>query len=351
MGFFTRITLEDNVAKQISGTTLTLSGETNFVGRLKSKGIEIDASTGGTFPSYVLTLDTDSVIRLKPSSSGGSGLYTQASPSTINLGGIPAGTVLTNRPLEDILEQLLVVYQTPTFSVFNISIPSLLEVGNPNDFTGNQTFTWNTTNSSNVSPNTISITDVTSGNIILGSGLPNDGNEILNLNTSIENEEPIIHTWRIDGINTKTNAMTSRTRVIESIYPWFYGTFDGGAVPAGVNRPDVSNQATAQDLLDSGTKVLAKSNGTLIVPDFNATNQDYLWIAVPTSSTLKTKWYVNDVDKGDIGGGISAGGNLFPTPDIIDLDEPTTIYWSGISYRFYLSNKQVAATSMEFRNN
>lgn len=244
----------------------------------------------------------------------------------------------------------MVVYQEPTFPSFNINISSLNEVGNPASWSGNATFTWSTSNSGNVSANTISIIDVTSGNVVLGSGLANDGIEILPLGTVINNLTPISHTWRIEGTNTELNAMTPRNRTIESIYPWFYGTFDAGAVPAGDNRPDPSNPVTAQSLVDVGTKVIAKSNSTLTVPNFGSSSQDYIWIAVPSPSTVKTVWFVNALDNGVIGGAISAGGNLFPTPVTVNINEPSFGYWSGVQYRFYLSNKQVSATSMEFRN-
>lgn len=353
MGFFTRPDLINQQFKQLSGGTLTLSGETNFVGTLKSKGVEIDASTGGTFAGYGLILDTDGVIRLKPFSGGsGSGIYDGATPSTISVGGIPAGTTLTGRTFESLWEQLLVVYQAPTFSSFVINgIPALSEVGDPASFSGNKTFTWSTTNSSNVQANTITIRDVTNGNTILGTGLANDGVETLPLSTVISNTTPITHTWSINGTNTESNPIPQRTRTIESIYPWFFGRFDGGAVASGVNRPDPSNPTVAQSLLDNFEfKLIEKSNGTLTVFDFGSDSQDYIWIAVPATSTVKTRWYVNALDNGVIGGAVSAGGNLFPTPVTVTVDEPEGSYWTGVQYRFYVSNKQLAATIMEFRN-
>lgn len=349
MSFFTRPELTDEQFKQLSTSVLTLSGETNFVGVLKSKGVEIDASTGGTFAGYVLTLDPSGVIKLKPAASGGTGQYAGASPSTITVGGIPAGTTLTGKTFEQLWEQLLVVYQEPAFTTFGNNIPSLSEVGNPASWTGNKIFTWSTSNSSNVSANTLTIKDVTSGNVVLGTGLANDGNENLSLMTTITNNVPLSHTWNIVGTNTESNQMPVKTYKIETIYPWFYGTFDGGAVPAGVNRPDASNPVTAQALLDAGSVVVQKSNGTLTVGNFAATAQDYIWFAIPSTSTAKTVWYVNPLDNGAIGGAVSAGGNLFPSPDTTSVDSPSA-YWNGISYNIYVSNKQIAATNMEFRN-
>jgi len=74
--FFARPRLDDNQFRQLSGDTLNLSGTTNFDGTLKSKNVEINASldnaTGGTITSkYVLTLDVDNIIKLKPNEGGG----------------------------------------------------------------------------------------------------------------------------------------------------------------------------------------------------------------------------------------------------------------------------------------
>ena len=106
-GFFTRPDLDDRQFKQLSGSTLTMSGETNFVGTLKSKGIEIDGSTGSSSIGDVLTWD-GSKITLLPNTGGGSNVYSGATPSNITVGGIPAGTTLTGRTFSDILEQLLI---------------------------------------------------------------------------------------------------------------------------------------------------------------------------------------------------------------------------------------------------
>ena len=353
MGFFTRITLEDNAAKQLSGTSLTLSGETNFFGILKSKGVEIDASTGGTFAGYGLILDTDGVIRLKPFSGGtGSGLYDGASPSTISVGGIPAGFTLTGKTYDQLWEKLLVVYQEPTFTSFNINIPSLFEVGDPSLIAGAKVFTWSTSNSSNVEPNTVEIIDITDSALI-ATGLANDGVEAIALPTPINNNIPIVRTWRIEGENTEGDDF-NRNRTVESIYPWFYGTFDAGAVAVGVGRPDLTGGTVAQDLIDDSNKIIAKSNGTITVPDFNSSSQDYIWFAIPAdvnqNSTPKTVWFVNALNNGTIGGVISAGGNLFPDGVVVAVDEPSNGFWTGVNYRFYLSNKQVAVNNMEFRN-
>jgi len=96
------------------------------------------------------------------------------------------------------------------------------------------------------------------------------------------------------------------------------------------------------------------SDGTIIVNNFGATGDDYVWFAIPSTSTSKLIWYVNGLSNGVIGGLVSAGGNLFPSlvsdsAAGININSPTGL-WSGVNYDIYIANKQQAATYMEFRN-
>jgi hypothetical protein len=96
MPFFTRPDLSDIQFKQMSGSTLNLSGTTDFVGTLKSKGVEIDATlTGATsaVTGHVLTYLAGK-IRLAPSQGGGGGgtfdsnrATTRAGIPSVNVGG------------------------------------------------------------------------------------------------------------------------------------------------------------------------------------------------------------------------------------------------------------------------
>jgi len=65
----TRPFLDDAYVKQHSTDVLTMSGTTDFVGTLKSKGVIINASTGGTSIGHVLTYD-GSQIKLLAQSGG-----------------------------------------------------------------------------------------------------------------------------------------------------------------------------------------------------------------------------------------------------------------------------------------
>jgi hypothetical protein len=73
MGFKTKPILSDRQVKQPTGSVLTLSGSTDFVGTLKSKGIEINASADNAQPGYILTYD-GTKIALSESTGAGIGL-------------------------------------------------------------------------------------------------------------------------------------------------------------------------------------------------------------------------------------------------------------------------------------
>lgn len=89
MSFFTRPDLNDIQFKQMTGSTLTMSGTTNFIGKLKSKGVEIDASITGATSGDVLTYIGGGRIKL----TSGSGASAFDSNRTTTRSGIPAVNV------------------------------------------------------------------------------------------------------------------------------------------------------------------------------------------------------------------------------------------------------------------
>lgn len=342
MSFFTRPSLEDRQFKQLSGTTLTLSGDTTIAntgslsvnGNLILNGKQVLA-TGGTLGD-VLTLDIDGKIKLMaPTGSGGTAnqYYNGSSPATVSVGGITVGTVLTGKTFEELFEELLVPYQTPTFSSFTVQGQSqTVEVSTV--LSGNRTFLWSTSNSTNVQSNSIKIVDVnTSSN--LATGLANDGSEVVAI-ASKTFITPGTQSWRVEGTDTNGNPFVSSNFTVTAIYPYFYGKTNSAS------RPTANNA-----LVTGGTKVIASSTGTITI-NFNSTDDDYIWFAIPSTSSNKTVWYVNALNQGSIGGSVSPGGNLFPDPTTVAV---STVNWGGVNYKVYVSNyKTSVTTNMELRN-
>jgi len=90
MTFFTRPDFSDIMMKQLPDSSISLSGTTDFVGVLKSKGVEIDGSITGATSGNVLTY-IDGKIKLAPSEAGIGAIYQNAN-SVLNPFGDVTGT-------------------------------------------------------------------------------------------------------------------------------------------------------------------------------------------------------------------------------------------------------------------
>lgn len=326
---FTGYTATTILVAGISGAT-NLGGVglfTSIVNRnLRLKGLEAGVNITLTPTSTGITISSTG-------GGGGSSIYTGATPSTVIVGGINPGYQLTGKTSNQILEQMLVVYQIPAFIALSITgQASPIEVGI--GLSGIKTFTWSTSNSANVQPNSIAIRNVNT-NTLIASGLANDGSEAVSIGT-ITNTSPISQSWRGEGTNTHAGSFQSSNFTVTSLYPYFYGKVSSGGAPAGGNRPSATNA-----LVTGGTKVVASSSGSIVI-NFNTTSNDYMWFAHPASVATKTTWVLTSLNNGSIGGGVSPGGNLFPDPNTISV---TTVLWVGISYKVYIANYQSTANT------
>lgn len=276
-------------------------------------------------------------------------VYNLSSPSTVTVGGLSAGSTLVGKTSNEILEEILVPFLEPTFSSFSISGQDTL-IEADSSISGNQTFNWNTTEDLNVETNSIGILDLT-GNDLLASGLANDGTESgVDVGTVTLNGEAS-NTWRISGESTQNDTF-NRDFTVQSRYPYFYGTFSSGGASAGDNRPSV-NDIINQIEANGSTKVVANTANNINNVDYNSSSDEYIWLAVPASATIKTSWFVTSLNQGTIGGSVGPGGNLFPNPASVtgstngDSGSP----WSGVNYRFYISNYQTALSDpIDFLN-
>ena len=254
-------------------------------------------------------------------------IYTSNSPSTCTVGGIVAGTILTGKTMECLVQEMLAPYITPYFSSLSVNITSPMEVGLA--LTGNKTFSWGTATSANVATNSIGICQI--GGALLGSGLANDGSEVLNIGT-LSNTSPTTWTWQITGCSTQDDSM-SRNVGKCSIYPVYYGVVTSGT------RPAVDNS-----LVTSGSKWVVQSTSTVTI-DFNSVGQ-WTWMATPATSATKTCWYVTPLNNGDMG----SGGDKYPDVCTLNISSAEGC-WSTVSYRVYMSGFAASdADPIQFRN-
>ncbi len=192
--------------------------------------------------------------------------YSGASPSTIALGGIPAGTDLTNRSISTIIEQAVVVYLQPAFSAFSIAGQSVsIEVGDSIP-AGNKTFTWATSNNGNIAPNSITIRNQSAA-VDLTSALANDGSEVINLLAPIQlNASGASQLFRILMENTQSQVV-SRDLTITAFYNRFFGS--------PVSAPNDSASVRALGKTFGNTFSIAIPHGNLIAAfAYEATRPD-----------------------------------------------------------------------------
>lgn len=325
MAYNTKINLTKDRVYQKTGQELILSGDTiiKSVGDIRyDSDVPITGSTQLATKKYV----DDNIT------SGGT--YNLSSPATTEVGGVTVGTVLTNKSSNEILEEILTPYQTPTFSSFSNNVSNIVEMGTV--LSGSKSFSWGFGNSSNVGANTMCIFDVTNGTSI-ATNISITSPQAATITTkTFDGSCGETQRWKGCAQDSCSTAFGSSNHTITGLYPYFWGkcTCPGAA---GVGRPTLS----ASDIT-AGTKVLAGSAGSFGI-NFNSTDNDYLWFAVPSTVSNKVCWHVDALNNGDIGGGISAGCNLFPDNVIVNNVQNTC--WNGVSYEVYMSNKQTAQTS------
>lgn len=321
------------------------------------------SSTGWVLPYQGYTITEP--ITGGTGTSGGQ-IYTGRTPSNVTVGALPAGSTLTGRTITSILEEMLITVINPTltepYNSFSDNVSSTYEYGCVIDIDYTAGFNRGCIQLSGSFQNYRS--GLPNTYYYNGPGLPSSVSSILLSDSqSISNYtvSAATQTWTScvgydagsqpldsDGCDygspLPAGITSAKSVSVSGLYPYYWGTYASGGCPAGQGRPSVTN-----GLITGGTKVLASSNNTVTL-SFNSTSDDYLWFAIPSISTSKTCWYVDILNNGVIGGGISPGCNLFP-----DLETFATcsgqLCWNNVNYKVYISNYQSAISlPMQLRN-
>jgi hypothetical protein len=130
-----------------------------------------------------------------------------------------------------------------------------------------------------------------------------------------------------------SGSITS-TATLNVLYPYFWGKSNTLPTAASI-ASDIQN--------GSANKVLASASGTVSVT-YNASGE-YIWFAHTAAQTEKTKWYVTALNNGSIG-----SGQAINSPITQNVTSPDA-YWSGVSFKIYISSGQQATTgTFEYRN-
>lgn len=125
-------------------------------------------------------------------------------------------------------------------------------------------------------------------------------------------------------------TVNSPNKTYTPLLPFFYGVF---STSQNLNTLDLSGM----------TKQVTSSTGNISAV-VNASNQ-YIVIAIPNSSPVKSKWYITELNQGVVGG----TSNLFGTSVISPKNSPEG-YWGGISYRLYQTNYPTTVSTIQLRN-
>lgn len=191
--------------------------------------------------------------------------YTNSEPVPVTIGGIDEGSTFDNVPITTMFDLLLYPYQYPSFSEFSVNISSPVEVG----YTiaaGNKTFTWSTTHSANITPNSVSIDDTTYSTT-LATGLTNDGTEVIALPSSIQHTTNTSHVWTVYAQNTKSQTI-SKTYTVN----WYWRIYYGESALDSLTESDIES-----------LRVSSLANTAANTYNFQAVAFQYKYICYPSS--------------------------------------------------------------------
>jgi hypothetical protein len=233
---------------------------------------------------------------------GGGATFINPLPTTVTVGGIPAGTTFPiAQTMQQMWDRALYPYQAPSFTSFNISGESTSqEVGD--GIPASVTFTWSTAQSANVQANSIDIIDVTGGNIVLAAGLANDGSEAVVQGAPVSRVTPGSYQYKIQALNTLL-APFSTTLTFTWFFRLFFGqqaaaTLSGAQIVALASSQLASGYAGSYAMGAAGFKYICFANS--VGGQINTVKDSSTLLNVPLASVADDPAYSN-VD----GGGFS----------------------------------------------
>jgi hypothetical protein len=231
---------------------------------------------------------------------GGGDTYTNATAVPTTLGGIVAGSTFSAVPLTEMFDKLLYPYQTPAFTAFSITGQSTtLEVG-ATISAGSKEFTWTTSNSSNITANTITLTDLTNSTTIAsGLSITSPTNQSI---VAVTKTSATSHVYRISATNTQTTVFT-RDFTVNWRWRMYWGTSASTSL----------TESAIEALTDSS--LVTNSSGT-----FNFAAGNYKYIAYPTVFGLKTTFK-------DVSTGFDVDMQTASTVSVTNTNGVTTNYY------------------------
>lgn len=236
------LTVEQNLAYSV-GQFIVIADVADPDNRMEGLVNSYNPSTGalvatitadygaGTFSNWAVSLQASTVD--PPTTYGG------ASPSTVAVNDVPAGTNILGQTYDYLFEHIYAPFVNPTFASFVMSgQATVVEVGTT--ISGSQTFTWTTTSSGNVAVNSIDIDDIT-GSTNLITGTANDGTHSVGVGT-VQKIIPALNTWRITG-DYASPGVGSFTR--DFTVNWYWRQYSGTSANVVLTEAQIEALTTA----------------------------------------------------------------------------------------------------------
>jgi hypothetical protein len=200
-------------SNELDSNFVNIKGELIYTG---------ETTTNGITTTLILKKLNGDDINIELSGGTGNVLYTNSTPTTAKLGGIAQGTTFNLQTMQQMWDALLYPYQPPAFTNFLVNgISSTLEIGQTLTTPGS--FTWSTSNSSNVATNSISINGY---NIVTESGLENNNFRSINFTSTVtrtSSDSVGTRSWNIQAQNTSGQTFSTSTS-IRWDYKMYVGT-------------------------------------------------------------------------------------------------------------------------------
>lgn len=350
-----------------------IEGSQGVQGTLGLQGIQGSAGVATVDVNKGLTLTGDSLGTIYNT-------LIDDSVNSVAVGGaaIASASVWKTKNMVQVLDTILFPDVAPTYTIPTISTsstitgtreigesisPVITTVGNKNDagaFTSILTRRNSTTINTNITPVQNSITNIATQfgyadpnnpNYSYSSTYTDEGfivvsgsttwNALADYNNGLpkKNNKGIndVRAFSVRSVNAPQSASTgfgSSNSTVTGIYPYFWGV-------SGISLT-ASDVAT---IIASGSanKILSTSVGTISIT-FAASSQ-YVWVAIPIASTVKTTWYNTGLNNGSIG-----AGQFILAPISQNVNSPNN-FWTAVTFRIYISGYASSTSgSIEFRN-
>lgn len=178
----------------------------------------VSQSFSGVVPIYQVDVRTSAIT------------YSNTGTTPTTIGGISAGSTFNTKTVQEMFDSLLYPYQTPAFTAFaRTNLSSTYELGQV-VLSGAQTFTWSTSNSGNVSANTISIVQNFSPVTTLVNGGANVGTTAITLTSIFSSATLSTNTLYTISATNSLNSTFSSTIARTWLPRWYYGKFSGSSI-------------------------------------------------------------------------------------------------------------------------